>query len=295
MHVFRSSIKAIFFLFLLYLFGLSLVIMLFQRLPSLEDLSAEQSIAAEVAAADVHNNKSMIPHTNLKLAVPHTFDELRDVRATLEAFNTAYGIDVLLFLTCTYVFLSTFMIPGPLGINILAGSLYPFGTAMLFTSLASTLGAALNFFVIKYLLKDIVISLFPKRIAAFQEELKKHKAHLLNFMIFVLVTPFLHWFVNLASPIVGIPFYIFLIATVLGHQPMNFITVQAGAALSTIESAKDLYSPKNIAFLVAVALLALVPVLWKKKQQKQQQSDRKKSPVKQRIPVLPIIDRSSNG
>lgn len=39
------------------------------------------------------------------------------------------------------------------------------------------------------------------------------------------------WVINLASPIVGVPFRIFILALVGGHLPINFISVKVGAAL----------------------------------------------------------------
>lgn len=39
------------------------------------------------------------------------------------------------------------------------------------------------------------------------------------------------WVVNLASPIVGVPFPIFVLALVVGHLPINFISVKVPALL----------------------------------------------------------------
>ena len=267
---------------ILYIAALLLVVSLFRRLPKLEELRAATAAAGAAGAA-----------SSLQLAVPHSFDELRAVRATLEAYREAYSSQVATLLVVTYLFLQTFMIPGPLGINVLAGSLYPFGTAMAFAAVVSTLGASLNYWMVRCLLKEVVVALFPSRIAAFQAELSRHQAHLLNFMLFVRVTPVLpHWFVNLASPIVGVPFHIFLIATAVGHQPMNFITVQAGAALATIHGLSDLYSPKNVLFLMAVGCLALVPVAmkWRAARRRNPSSVGRKG---SRLRMLPVIDTSA--
>lgn len=47
-------------------------------------------------------------------------------------------------------------------------------------------------------------------------------------MLFAHVVLQQSWFINLASPIVGVPFPLFLLGTALGHQPSNLITVQVG-------------------------------------------------------------------
>ena len=268
---------------LLYLLGLATVIALFRRLPPIEELKSRTVAASggdERAAAA------------LKLAIPHSIDELREVRTTLEAYRNEFAPQVASLLIATYLFLQTFLIPGPMGINILAGSLYPFWTAMAFTAVVSTIGASLNFWVIRKLLKDAVTALFPSRISAFQGEMRRHSSHLLNYMLFVRVTPVLpHWFVNLACPIVGVPFHIFLIATAVGHQPMNFITIQAGAALSTVTSVSDLYSPRNVMFLLAVGTLALIPVLIKRRVKKGAKGLPRRNTL---LNMLPIIEISRN-
>jgi uncharacterized membrane protein YdjX (TVP38/TMEM64 family) len=247
----------------LYCLALSLVVVLFRRLPSLEALAAHEAAGGAAAAAG-----GGAP-AELRLAIPHSFEDLRAVRGTLERYRLAYGGQLAALLVAAYLFMQTFMVPGPMGINILAGSLYPFGTAMAFAATVSTLGASLNFLLVRCLLKDVITALFPARVAAFQQELLNHRAHLFNYMRFVRVTPVLpHWFVNVASPIVGVPFATFLAATAIGHQPMNLITVQAGAALQTMQAMSDLYSVRNVCFLMAVGAVALAPVLWKRRRRR---------------------------
>ena len=283
---FRSTawIRSALTLAALYIIGFSIVLTLFRRLPPLESLAARTAATGNIQAADA-----------LKLHVPHSMDELRAVRSTLETYRREYGTQVAALLIATYIFLQTFMIPGPMGINILAGSLYPFWTAMLFTAAVSTLGASLNYWLARLLLKDAVTALVPTRISAFQAEMRRHNSHIFNYMLFVRVTPVLpHWFVNVASPVVGVPFHIFLIATAIGHQPMNFITVQTGAALSTINSISDLYSLRNIAFLMVVGVVALIPVMLKRRVKKGAKGLPRRQTLLNMLPIINQDTKSAN-
>lgn len=55
----------------------------------------------------------------------------------------------------------------------------------------------------------------------------------MNYMLFLRVTPTLpNLFINLASPIVDIPFHVFFLATVVGLIPASFITVRVSASSS---------------------------------------------------------------
>lgn len=235
-----------------YSVGFGIMYVLYRRLPPLEKLYSAEGGGGQGDA--------------LMLKIPETFEELRAVKQTLQMYKEHYEFDLMLFISFSYIFLQTFMIPGPGVINILLGSIFSLVPAMLYVGVISCVGASMNFLVVKRLLKDPITALMPKKIANFQAELARHRNHLFNYMLFIRVTPILpHWFVSLASPIVGIPFHIFVFATVLGHQPMNFIAIHAGAALSSLRSVHDVYSLRTILFVLTAGSLALIPVLIKKK------------------------------
>lgn len=58
-------------------------------------------------------------------------------------------------------------------------------------------------------------------------QIAKRKEKLLNYMLFLRITPALpNTFINMASPIVDIPFHIFFAATLIGLIPASYITVK---------------------------------------------------------------------
>lgn len=64
-----------------------------------------------------------------------------------------------------------------------------------------------------------------------RSQIARHRDKLLNYMLFLRVTPTLpNLFINLASPIVDIPFYIFFLATVIGIIPASYITVRVSSS-----------------------------------------------------------------
>ena len=64
----------------------------------------------------------------------------------------------------------------------------------------------------------------------------------MNYMLFLRVTPTLpNLFINLASPIVDIPFHVFFLATVVGLIPASFITVRVSGYFS-LTSLQGCYS-----------------------------------------------------
>lgn len=74
-------------------------------------------------------------------------------------------------------------------------------------------------------------------------QIAKRREKLLNYMLFLRVTPTLpNLFINLASPIVDIPFHIFFSATLLGLIPAAYITVRVSfLKLIFLFSSNDYY------------------------------------------------------
>jgi uncharacterized membrane protein YdjX (TVP38/TMEM64 family) len=64
-------------------------------------------------------------------------------------------------------------------------------------------------------------------------QIAKRKDKLLNYMLFLRITPTLpNTFINMASPIVDIPFHIFFAATLVGLIPASYITVKVNYNVS---------------------------------------------------------------
>lgn len=232
--------------------ALSLLLLLYWQLPSLDALGLEVGTEGQPA--------------ELRLAVPRSFDDLRDVRRTLAVYRERHPVELTAFLLAAEIFMLAFMIPGSIAISVLAGSLYSFPTAVLFSTAGSTFGLGANYLLLRLTLKDAIWAAFPGRLATFAREVRRHHAHLLYYMLFLRVTPlFPAWFINIAAPLLEVPLLtVFLPATAIGHQPINILTAQAGRTLNSLHSLHDFYSPTNVVFLLFVGVLALAPVAFRK-------------------------------
>nr|ABD65189.1 hypothetical protein 40.t00088 [Brassica oleracea] len=92
------------------------------------------------------------------------------------------------------------------------------------------------------------------------------KDGLLNYMLFLRLTPTLpNTFINVASPIVDVPYHIFFLATFIGLIPAAFVTVRAGIALGELQSLGDLYDFSSMATLFLIGVLSVTPTLISKK------------------------------
>ncbi|KAF2592489.1 hypothetical protein F2Q70_00045298 [Brassica cretica] len=97
-------------------------------------------------------------------------------------------------------------------------------------------------------------------------QIGKRRDKLLNYMLFLRITPTLpNLFINLASPIVDVPFHIFFLATLVGLIPAAYITVRAGLAIGDLKSVKDLYDFKTLSVLFLIGFISILPTILKRK------------------------------
>lgn len=200
------------------------------------------------------------------LRLPRTLADLRLLKDHLATYARDYPAKFILGYCSTYIFMQTFMIPGTIFMSLLAGALFGVMKGLSLVVFNATAGASSCYFLSKLIGRPIVGWLWPEKLRFFQAEIAKRREKLLNYMLFLRVTPTLpNLFINLASPIVDIPFHIFFTATVIGLVPAALITVRAGLALGELKSVKDLYDFKTLAFLFFIGSLLLVPTILKKK------------------------------
>ncbi|KAG8382505.1 hypothetical protein BUALT_Bualt05G0084200 [Buddleja alternifolia] len=184
------------------------------------------------------------------------------IRDNLESYTSDYTIQVLVGYCLVYIFMQTFMIPGTVFMSLLAGALFGVFKGVALVVFTATAGASSCFFLSKIIGRPLVFSLWPDKLTFFQDQVAKRRERLLNYMLFLRVTPTLpNTFINVASPIVDVPYHIFFLATFIGLIPAAFVTVRAGIALGELQSVGDLYDFQSIATLFLIGVVSITPTL----------------------------------
>ncbi|RVX14424.1 putative membrane protein [Vitis vinifera] len=223
----------------------------FLKLPrSLEDIQILRSSIANLAVL-----VGLL--TNGFFAMESEFS--RNPMDHLEDYTSDYTVQVLVGYCMVYIFMQTFMIPGTVFMSLLAGSLFG-------------------------VFKGVALSCSLQLLVA------KRRERLLNYMLFLRVTPTLpNTFINVASPMVDVPYHIFFLATFIGLIPAAYVTVrnayseekgldrvpknvgflflgfiQAGIALGELRSVGDLYDFQSIATLFLIGVVSVTPTLMSK-------------------------------
>ncbi|XP_008552487.2 transmembrane protein 41 homolog [Microplitis demolitor] len=203
------------------------------------------------------------------LKLPLNIEDAKNLGGLLERYKELYYIEVLAGLFITYIFLQTFAIPGSIFLSILSGFLFPFSLALILVCTCSAIGASLCYLLSSLLGKKILLYFCPTKVQTWSKTVSKHKDNLLSYMLFLRITPLLpNWFINLASPVLGVPVMPFCLGTFLGVAPPSFVAIQAGQTLNKLTSSSDAWSWNSIIMLFIFALLSLLPVLFKNNLQK---------------------------
>lgn len=201
------------------------------------------------------------------LKLPRSVEDIQDLRDNLESYTSDYTIQVLVGYCTVYIFMQTFMIPGTIFMSLLAGALFGVLGGVALVVFAATAGASSCYFLSYLIGRPLVFSLWPDKLSFFQEQVAKRREKLLNYMLFLRVTPTLpNTFINVASPIVDVPYHIFFLATIIGLIPAAYVTVRAGIALGELRSVADLYDFQAIATLFFIGIVSVTPTLINKSQ-----------------------------
>lgn len=184
------------------------------------------------------------------------------VRAHLDTWTSQVrdhlAVAVLVFFL-TYVAVTALSLPVATWLSLLAGALFGrwLGTAVV--SVASSLGATLAFLGSRYLLRDWVQARFGRRLGPINRGIERDGAWYLFALRLTPVVPF--FLVNLGLGLTPLRARTFLLVSWLGMLPATFLYVNAGTALATVESPRDVISLPVIGSLI---LLGIVPLVLRK-------------------------------
>ncbi|XP_015891693.2 uncharacterized membrane protein At4g09580 [Ziziphus jujuba] len=199
------------------------------------------------------------------LKLPRNLEDLQILRNHLESYTSDYTAQVLVGYCVVYIFMQTFMIPGTVFMSLLAGSLFGVLKGVALVVFTATAGASSCYFLSKMIGRPLVFSLWPDKLNFFQSQVAKRRKRLLNYMLFLRLTPTLpNTFINVASPIVDVPYHIFFLGTVIGLIPAAYVTVRAGIALGELQSLGDLYDFNSMATLFLIGIVSVTPTLVSK-------------------------------
>ncbi len=156
-------------------------------------------------------------------------------------------------------------LPVALCFSLLGGLLFGIWLGGALTVLGACTGAVLLFLIARGLLAPFFQARFGRQIARLRPGLERDG---FGYLLALRLTPvFPFWLVNLAPALLGMKLAPYALATLIGMAPISFVLSAAGAGLGDslaaglAPSATMLLRPRILFPLLALAVLALLPVL----------------------------------
>jgi len=206
------------------------------------------------------------PEDEKDLKFPSDIEDAKKLGNVLSHYKEQYYAQVLAGFLCVYIFLQTFAIPGSIFLSIISGFLFPFPVALFSVCFCSATGASFCYLLSYLVGRKLVRHYLPDRAAQWSAKVDNHRSNLLSYILFLRITPFLpNWFINIVSPVIGVPLFPFWVGSFFGVAPPSFIFIQAGTTLQQLTSTMDPITVETVLLLVVFALLSILPVLMKNK------------------------------
>jgi uncharacterized membrane protein YdjX (TVP38/TMEM64 family) len=216
-----------------------------------------------------------------------SLENLAENREALRAFIDANMALALLAFVALYAVTVALSLPGGAVLTLAGGLLFGWLIGGIASVIGATAGAVVVFLIAKSALSDFLAAKAGPWLERFREGFKRDAFNYLLFLRLVPIFPF--WLVNLAPGLLGVSFTTYLVTTILGIIPGTFAYSLAGNGLDSVIEAQQalhqsclakmgaggqescpytldpgaLLTPELIAGLVALGLVALVPVLIK--------------------------------
>lgn len=197
-----------------------------------------------------------------------TLDTLRDNRQALAGWVADHWLLAALAYVGAYIAIVAFSLPAALVATLTGGFL--FGTVFggLLTVVGATIGATLLFLAARTALGDMLRAKAGPKLRKLEEGFGENA---FSYMLVLRLVPLFPFFlVNLAPAFLGVPLRTYVAATFLGILPGTFVYASLGNGLGAIfEAGRDpdlglIFQPQVIGPILALALLALVPVVYRR-------------------------------
>ncbi len=197
-----------------------------------------------------------------------SFEVLAQQQDRLQALAAARPLLAPVAFIAVYALAVAVSLPGSAVLTIAGGLL--FGTALgaACAVVAATVGAVLLFLAARYAVGDWLAGRAGPLTGRIREGLQRDGFSYLLALRFIPVVPF--WLVNLAPALVGMRLWPFAAATFLGIIPGTTVFASIGAGIGSVLAQGQrpdlgaLFRPAVILPLLGLALLSLLPVVWRR-------------------------------
>lgn len=197
-----------------------------------------------------------------------SFDTLRDNRELLQDLVSSQPVLSILGFIGIYVIAVALSLPLGSILTISGGFLFGaiFGT--IYVVSAATLGAVIVYLAARYAFYDVMRDKAGSAIRKMEQGFSENAFSYLMVLRLIPIFPF--WLVNLVPALLGVKLRSFVLGTFLGIIPGTFVYASIGDGLGALfDQGKTpdlgvIFEPRILTPIIGLAVLALLPVAYKK-------------------------------
>ena len=197
-----------------------------------------------------------------------SFEQLERNRTQLLDFVDRHPLLAPLAFMLIYAAVIALSIPGGAILTMAGGFLFGVVAATCYVVIAATLGATVVFLIARTALGD---ALRHKAGPAMRRMEAGFRENALSYLLFLRLIPvFPFWLVNLVPAFLGVPLTTYVVATLVGIIPGSLVYASVGNGLGAVFEAGGtpdlaiIFKPEIMLPIVGLALLAILPVAYKK-------------------------------
>jgi len=197
-----------------------------------------------------------------------SFEALRANRERLLELVQRYGVVAGFGYMAVYAGVVALSLPGATFMTLAGGFMFGAALATLYTVIGATAGATVIFLIARTAAGDVLARRAGPALRRMEQGFRDNA---LNYLLVLRLIPlFPFWLVNLVPALLEVPLRTYVIGTFFGIIPGTFVYCLAGAGLgSVLESGAEfslagVLTPTMIAALAGLALLALLPIAYRR-------------------------------
>ncbi|NKB48836.1 MAG: TVP38/TMEM64 family protein [Alphaproteobacteria bacterium] len=205
-----------------------------------------------------------------------SIDAIKSNRETLSEFVARNGFLAAFLFGALYAVVVAFSLPGGAVMTITGGFLFGWLGGGLIVVVGATIGATALFLIARTAVGGFLEAKAGPFVRKMEDGFRQNALSYLLVLRLIPLFPF--WLVNLVPALLGVSTTTYIVATFFGIIPGTFVYASVGNGLGALFDAgadPDLgiiFEPQFLAPLIGLAVLAIIPVLYKKFQKNRNQA-----------------------
>jgi len=205
-----------------------------------------------------------------------SLDALKENRETLRMLVSDNGVVAVLAFAAIYAVVIAFSLPGGAIMTLTGGFLFGAIGGGLVVVVGATVGATALFLIARTAVGDVLRAKAGPFMSKMEDGFRKNALSYLLVLRLIPLFPF--WLVNLVPAFLGVSTTTYIVGTFVGIIPGTFVYASVGNGLGAlIDAGQDpdlgiIFRPEILGPLIGLAVLALLPVIYKRIQARKNRS-----------------------